>query len=160
MDVGTLNAWDPASVVSASEILERIHAELPLEAVSRTRSSDVANRYRYKDDGVELGVISSITAPFCGDCSRARLTSDGGLYTCLFGSESTDIKGPLRSGASDDELSALLRVRWARRSDRYSEVRAEALTKGARLSRSPQGRDVPDRRIAHLPIRFRRTVSR
>lgn len=124
MDVGTLNGWDPETVVPASEILRRVDAELPIVRLDRRRPSDVAQRYRYADDGVEVGAISSVTEPFCGDCSRARLTADGHLYTCLFGADGHDLKGPLRAGASDREIDALVRTIWQQRSDRYSEERA------------------------------------
>jgi cyclic pyranopterin phosphate synthase len=130
MDVGTLNEWDPESVVSAREILEQIGRQSPIEPVGRARSSDVADRFRYLDDGVELGTIASVTEPFCGDCARARLTADGQIYTCLFASAGTDLKGPLRAGASDRELASIVAGIWRARSDRYSEERAEALAAG------------------------------
>jgi GTP 3',8-cyclase len=132
MDVGTLNDWDPESVVSSREILERIGRELPLEAAGRARASDVADRFRYLDDGVELGTIASITEPFCGDCARGRLTAEGQLYTCLFAAAGFDLKGPLRAGDSDAELRDRIAAVWRRRSDRYSEERAEAIQAGRR----------------------------
>jgi len=131
MDVGTLNGWDPERVVSAREILERIGRKLPLEPAGRARRSDVADRYRYLDDGVELGTIASITEPFCGDCARGRLTAEGMLYTCLFGAAGHDLKGPLRSGATDAELVERIAGVWRARTDRYSEERAQALAGGA-----------------------------
>jgi cyclic pyranopterin phosphate synthase len=130
MDVGTLNRWEPQSVVPAREIVERIDRELPLEAVGRGRASDVANRYRYRDGGGEIGIIASVTEPFCGDCSRARLSAEGRLYTCLFSALGHDLKGPLRAGESDQELRDRLAALWKRRTDRYSEERAEALSNG------------------------------
>jgi cyclic pyranopterin phosphate synthase len=130
MDVGTLNEWDPDSVVSAREILEQIGRRSPIEPVGRARASDVADRFRYVDDGVELGMIASVTEPFCGDCARARITAEGQLYTCLFGAAGTDLKGPLRAGAEDRELRSLIASVWRARSDRYSEERAEALAAG------------------------------
>jgi cyclic pyranopterin phosphate synthase len=131
MDVGTLNAWDPASVVSAEEIIRRIDAELPLEPAPRRHANDVAQRYRYRDGGGEVGVIASITEPFCGDCTRARLSADGHLYTCLFSAIGHDLKAPLRAGASDAELGERLDTIWGRRSDRYSEERSARLLRVA-----------------------------
>jgi cyclic pyranopterin phosphate synthase len=130
MDVGTLNEWDPESVVSSREILERIGRELPFEAAGRARASDVADRFRYLDDGVELGTIASITEPFCGDCARGRLTAEGQLYTCLFAAAGHDLKGPLRTGADDRDLRERIAAVWRGRSDRYSEERARALEAG------------------------------
>ncbi|HVR27998.1 MAG TPA: GTP 3',8-cyclase MoaA [Thermoanaerobaculia bacterium] len=132
MDVGTLNGWDPERVVSAREILERIGRELPIEPAGRARASDVADRFRYLDDGVELGTIASITEPFCGDCARARLTAEGRLYTCLFAARGHDLKGPLRAGADDRELRSRIAATWRGRADRYSEDRARALEAGHR----------------------------
>ena len=131
MDVGTVNAWDPERVISAREILDQIHAIFPIEPVSKNRAGDVADRYRYADGGGEVGVIPSITQPFCGDCSRARLSAEGRLYTCLFGKVGHDLKTPLRDGASDDELTDLIADLWTRRTDRYSEERTEAMRRGA-----------------------------
>ena len=131
MDVGTVNAWDPERVISAREILDQIHAIFPIEPVSKNRAGDVADRYRYADGGGEVGVIPSITQPFCGDCSRARLSAEGRLYTCLFGKVGHDLKTPLRDGASDDELADLIADLWTRRTDRYSEERTEAMRRGA-----------------------------
>jgi GTP 3',8-cyclase len=130
MDVGTLNDWDPESVVSSREILERIGRELPFEPAGRARASDVADRFRYLDDGVELGTIASITEPFCGDCARGRLTAEGQLYTCLFAAAGHDLKAPLRAGADDRELAERIAAVWRGRSDRYSEDRARALRAG------------------------------
>ena len=131
MDVGTVNAWDPERVVSARQILERIDAVFPIEPASKERPGEVADRYRYIDGGGEVGVIPSITQPFCGDCSRARLSADGRLYTCLFGKVGHDLKTPLRDGASDAELADLIAGLWIRRADRYSEERTEAMRRGA-----------------------------
>ncbi|HYB97895.1 MAG TPA: GTP 3',8-cyclase MoaA [Candidatus Limnocylindrales bacterium] len=126
MDVGTLNRWDAADVVSAAEIVERIAAHFPLEPVQASYRGEVARRWRYVDGAGEIGIIASVTQPFCGDCTRARLTTDGKLVTCLFASGGTDLRAPLRSGASDDELRALLQKVWTARTDRYSEERFEA----------------------------------
>ena len=126
MDVGTANGWRLDDVVSAEEILSIIDAELPLEAVSANYRGEVAGRYRYRDGSGELGVIASVTRPFCGDCTRARLSADGHLYTCLFAARGTDLKTPLRDGESDSELEERIRAVWAVRADRYSELRSAA----------------------------------
>jgi cyclic pyranopterin phosphate synthase len=130
MDVGTLNHWEPESVVSAREILEQIGREMPIEPAGRARASDVADRFRYLDDGVELGTIASVTEPFCGDCARGRITAEGQLYTCLFAATGHDLKGPLRAGADDRELAEVVAAVWRGRSDRYSEERAAAIAAG------------------------------
>ena len=130
MDVGTVNEWDPEKVISAQEIVERVDDVLPLEPIARVRAGDVAHRYRYRDGGGEIGVITSVTQPFCGDCSRARLSAEGKLYTCLFAAVGHDLKEPLRDGASDDQLRRRIHSLWGRRSDRYSEERTVALRAG------------------------------
>ena len=127
MDVGSTNGWTPRDVVSADEIVAAIARELPLEPLGRERASDVAARYRYRDGGGEIGVIASVTKPFCGDCSRLRLSADGQLFTCLFATQGTDLRGPLRAGASDRELLELVKQVWQRRADRYSEQRPQQL---------------------------------
>ena len=124
MDVGNLNDWQSDQVVSAAEILERIDAELPLEAAEPNYSGEVAKRWRYKDGSGEVGVIASVSAPFCGDCTRARLSTDGKLFTCLFGSVGVDLLGPMRDGASDEDMAAIITGTWSLRTDRYSELRA------------------------------------
>ena len=134
MDVGTLNGWDLSQVLSAREILSRVHEELPLEQVERRRSSDVALRYQYLDDGLEVGAISSVTEPFCGNCTRARLSSDGELFGCLFASSGFDLKSTLRAGATDEELRTLIAERWRFRDDRYSEQRLTRLEGGTASS--------------------------
>ncbi len=130
MDVGTVNAWDPEKVVSAEQIVERVDSVFPLEPLARLRPGDVANRYRYRDGGGEVGVITSVTRPFCGDCSRVRLSAEGKLYTCLFAAAGHDLKAPLRAGAGDDELRDRIRSIWSARTDRYSEERTAALAGG------------------------------
>ena len=129
MDVGNRNAWQPGDVVPSAELLRMIDARWPVEALPGSCHGEVAERYRYRDGAGEIGLISSVSAPFCGDCSRARLSSDGRFYTCLFASEGTDVRSVLRGGATDAELAALLRSAWTRREDRYSEQR-EALRRG------------------------------
>ncbi len=124
MDVGTLNGWDLSQVVTAREILERIDAEMPLEPADPNYRGEVAKRWRYRDGSGEIGVIASVSEPFCGDCTRARLSTEGRLVTCLFAAGGTDLRGPMRSGASDEELSELIASVWRRRSDRYSEQRS------------------------------------
>ena len=125
MDVGNRNGWKWDQVVSAAEIVAQIDRELPLEPVESNYQGEVANRYRYKDGAGEIGVIASVTKPFCGDCTRARLSTDGKLYTCLFAAGGLDLRDYLRGGASDQELEARIRGIWSRRSDRYSEERTE-----------------------------------
>jgi cyclic pyranopterin phosphate synthase len=126
MDVGTLNGWELSQVVPASEIAARIDAEMPLEPVDASYRGEVATRWRYRDGSGEIGIIASVSQPFCGDCTRARLTTDGRLVTCLFAAGGTDLRGPLRSGASDEELTGLIASVWSRRTDRYSEERSAA----------------------------------
>jgi cyclic pyranopterin phosphate synthase len=125
MDVGNHNGWSDDAVVPSSELLATIDARWPLEPVPAQRRGDVATRFRFRDGGGEIGVISSISKPFCGDCSRARLGSDGQLYTCLFATAGNDLRGPLRDGSSDELLLDRLRTVWRLRTDRYSEERAE-----------------------------------
>jgi len=125
MDVGTTNGWNLAAVVPAREILERIDREFPLEPIDATYSGEVARRWRYRDGSGEIGVIASVTEPFCGACTRARLSADGHLYTCLFATQGTDLRPALRGGATDAELAELIASVWRNRNDRYSEIRAE-----------------------------------
>jgi len=125
MDVGTKNGWRLADVVPSGELAARIHAELPLEPVEPNYDGEVARRYRYADGVGEIGFISSVTQPFCSGCNRARLSADGKIYTCLFAAQGHDLKTPLRAGAHEEELGALLRDIWTARSDRYSELRSD-----------------------------------
>jgi cyclic pyranopterin phosphate synthase len=124
MDVGTRNHWKPEMVVSSRELASSIHARWPISARGREYTGEVAERYSYDDAAGEIGFISSVSQPFCGDCSRARISSDGSLYTCLFATEGTDLRAPLRAGASDDDLFEIIRGVWSQRRDRYSEQRA------------------------------------
>ena len=157
MDVGNTNHWSPGAVVPAREIMERIHAELPLEPVGPAYRGEVASRYRYRDGRGEIGLIGSVTEPFCRDCHRARLSADGRLYTCLFASLGWDVLGCLRSGADDPELARFIGRIWAGRMDRYSDERAEA--PGGR--RGPrQDRDELHRRIASFRLRRRGSSAR
>mgnify|MGYP000968118482 CR=1 FL=1 len=130
MDVGNTNHWSRDRVVPAKEIVERIHAVWPVEPVGPAYRGEVASRYRYLDGSGEIGLISSVTEPFCRDCHRARLSADGKLFTCLFASLGWDVLGCLRAGADDAELQAYLRRVWAGRLDRYSDERAELLAHG------------------------------
>ncbi len=123
MDVGTLNGWKMDDVVSAAEIVERIDAEIPLEPLEPTYRGEVARRFRFKDGDGEIGVIASVTDPFCGDCTRSRLSPEGEMVTCLFASSGIDLRTPLRAGASDAELTEIIGGRWRVRDDRYSEIR-------------------------------------
>lgn len=124
MDVGTKNGWQMEHVVTADEITERIDKIFPLEAIPRQHPSAPALRFRYRDGGGEMGIIASVTKPFCGNCSRMRLSPEGQIYTCLFAAKGTDLKTPLREGASDDDIAAIVGGTWGKRADRYSEVRS------------------------------------
>jgi len=124
MDVGTRNGWRLEEVVTSREIREQIHAQWPLEPVGAGYRGEVASRYRYLDGAGEVGFISSISQPFCSDCTRARLSADGKLYTCLFARDGKDLKTPLRAGAGVDEITDIIRRIWQGREDRYSELRS------------------------------------
>ncbi|MEX1043709.1 MAG: GTP 3',8-cyclase MoaA [Acidimicrobiia bacterium] len=126
MDVGTTNGWVLDDVVSAEEIIGRIHERFPVEPADPNYTGEVANRWRYVDGSGEVGVIASVTKPFCGDCTRVRLSAEGSIYTCLFASAGSDFRALLREGGSDEELDALVRSVWSGRSDRYSEIRSRA----------------------------------
>lgn len=130
MDVGNTNHWDPSRVVPAKELVERIHAKWPLEPVGPAYRGEVASRYRFRDGRGEIGVISSVTEPFCRDCHRARLSADGKLFTCLFASLGWDVLGALRAGADDAGLEKYLARVWSGRLDRYSDERSELLATG------------------------------
>jgi cyclic pyranopterin phosphate synthase len=128
MDVGHSNGWRLDDVVPASELVELIDADMPLEPLPPNYPGEVATRWRFRDGTGELGVIASVSAPFCGDCTRARLSADGQLYTCLFAVKGHDLKSAVRAGASDDELRGLIAGVWQVRADRYSELRSAATT--------------------------------
>ena len=123
MDVGNRNAWRPEEVVPSTELLQQVAARWPVTPLPGSYHGEVAKRYRYDDGAGEIGFISSVSAPFCGDCTRARLSSEGVFYTCLFATNGTDLRGALRGGASDEELVSLVRAAWTGREDRYSELR-------------------------------------
>ena len=126
MDVGHSNGWRLDDVVAMDEILATIDAEMPIEPVPAHYRGEVAGRYRYRDGTGEVGIIASVTRPFCGDCTRARLSADGHLYTCLFAVDGTDLKTPLRDGETDEQLSDRIRAVWGERVDRYSDLRSAA----------------------------------
>jgi cyclic pyranopterin phosphate synthase len=126
MDVGHTNGWRLDDVVPAAEIVAAIDAELPLEPVEPAYRGEVANRWRYRDGSGEIGVISSVTQPFCGDCTRARISADGKVYTCLFAVHGHDLRALLRGGADDEELTVAIADIWRARADRYSELRSAA----------------------------------
>ncbi len=124
MDVGQTNGWRLDEVVPQAVILARIDAAMPLAALPPAYPGEVADRFRYVDGSGEVGVIASVTQPFCASCTRARLSAEGELYTCLFATRGTDLKTPLRAGETDDALVERIRTVWALRADRYSELRA------------------------------------
>ena len=136
MDVGTTNGWRMDDVVPAAEIVERIAAEFPLEPAAPNYPGEVANRYRYRDGSGEIGVIASVTRPFCADCTRARLSAEGTLFTCLFATGGHDLRALLRGGADDASLRGAIAEVWAGRTDRYSEIRSEATAGWQRVEMS------------------------
>jgi len=135
MDVGNQNDWRMDEVVPSRELLAAVQARWPVRAVGRNYCGEVARRYHYVDGQGEIGFISSVTEPFCGSCSRARLSADGMLYTCLFATHGTDIREPLRNGAEDEELADILSRIWLQRADRYSELRRPDVAETHALSK-------------------------
>jgi len=125
MDVGHTNGWRLDEVVPAAEIVQTIDEILPLEPVAPSYRGEVARRWRYRDGTGEIGVIASVTQPFCGDCTRARISAEGKLYTCLFSIRGHDLRALIRNGASDDDLGDAIGSIWSRRTDRYSEIRSQ-----------------------------------
>jgi cyclic pyranopterin phosphate synthase len=123
MDVGTTNGWRLDDVITAEEIRCAIDANWPLEPLHPNYPGEVANRYRYRDGAGEVGLIASVTQPFCGNCTRARLSADGKLHTCLFASGGHDLRDLLRSGVTDEDLAQHVQAIWTARADRYSEAR-------------------------------------
>jgi cyclic pyranopterin phosphate synthase len=136
MDVGHSNGWRMDDVVTAREIVRAIDAVYPIEPVAPNYPGEVAERWRYKDGRGEVGVIASVTQAFCRDCTRARLSAEGKLYTCLFATEGTDLRGLLRGGASDEDLAAKIGDVWSARTDRYSEIRSEGTIPLAKIEMS------------------------
>ena len=124
MDVGSTNGWRLDDVVPAREIVALIDREMPLEPMAPAYRGEVANRYRYKDGSGEIGIIASVTQPFCADCTRARLSADGSLYTCLFATQGHDLRALVRGGATDEEIANRVAAVWTERTDRYSELRS------------------------------------
>lgn len=135
MDVGNRNGWRMEQVVPSRELLHMIQARWPVRAVDRNYPGEVARRYEYLDGAGEVGFISSVTEPFCGACSRARLSADGTLYTCLFASSGTDLRESIRNGADDALLTEIMRNVWLARKDRYSEIRESAPTEKPLISK-------------------------
>jgi cyclic pyranopterin phosphate synthase len=135
MDVGNRNGWRMNQVVPSRELLDIVEERWPLQPVGRNYPGEVARRYEYVDGAGEIGFISSVTEPFCGSCSRARLSSDGMLYTCLFATQGTDLREPIRNGANDDELADILSRIWLQRADRYSELRRPDVAEHHALSK-------------------------
>jgi GTP 3',8-cyclase len=136
MDVGHTNGWRMDDVVSAREIVDMISKEMPLEPADPNYTGEVAERWRYKDGSGEIGVIASVTQAFCRDCTRARISTEGKLYTCLFATAGHDLRALLRNGASDDELNTFVKGIWTRRGDRYSEIRSEKTVKLEKIEMS------------------------
>ncbi|TMC77773.1 MAG: GTP 3',8-cyclase MoaA [Chloroflexi bacterium] len=124
MDVGSTNGWRLDDVVPAREIVALIDREMPLEPMAPAYRGEVANRYRYKDGSGEIGIIASVTQPFCADCTRARLSADGSLYTCLFATQGHDLRALVRGDATDEEIAKAIAAVWTERTDRYSELRS------------------------------------
>ena len=136
MDVGHTNGWRLDDVVSAREIVDAISKEMPLEPADPNYTGEVAERWRYKDGSGEIGVIASVTQAFCRDCTRARISTEGKLYTCLFATSGHDLRALLRGGASDEELFASISGVWSKRADRYSEIRSEKTVKLEKIEMS------------------------
>ncbi|MEO8907853.1 MAG: GTP 3',8-cyclase MoaA, partial [Microbacteriaceae bacterium] len=134
MDVGTTNGWQLGEVVHSDEIVSRIDAELPLEPIDPTYEGETAARWRYRDGSGEIGVISSVSQPFCSTCNRARISTEGKVFTCLFASSGHDLRELMRNGCSDQQLSDAIAVLWSNRTDRYSELRS-SMTPGLRARR-------------------------
>jgi len=139
MDVGNTNGWRMNDVVPASEVVARIAERWPLEPLEANYLGEVAERWRYADGSGEIGVISSVTRPFCSSCTRARLSAEGKLYTCLFASKGEDLRALVRGGASDDAIAGRLASVWAVRDDRYSEVRTSNTPPGRKVEMSHIG---------------------
>jgi cyclic pyranopterin phosphate synthase len=136
MDVGSTNGWNLQEVVSGAEILQRVSAEFPLEPVNAAYRGEVASRWRYTDNGGEIGLITSVSQPFCGDCSRARLSPEGKLFLCLFASQGHDLRALVRSGASDADIATHFAGIWSLRNDHYSEMRGRETAKRDKIEMS------------------------
>jgi cyclic pyranopterin phosphate synthase len=136
MDVGTSNGWLLDEVVPAAELVRRIDARHPVEAVDPTEYGEVAKRYRFVDGRGEIGFVTSVTQPFCGSCTRLRLSAVGELYTCLFGTKGYDLRSPLRAGETDEQVAERVAGLWSRRADRYSELRGERTRERSKVEMS------------------------
>ena len=136
MDVGHTNGWRMDDVVTARQIVELISKEMPLEPANPNYTGEVAERWRYKDGSGEIGVIASVTQAFCRDCTRARISTEGKLYTCLFATAGHDLRALMRNGASDDDLDTFIKGIWTRRADRYSEIRSDKTVKLEKIEMS------------------------
>ena len=136
MDVGTVNGWRMDDVFSASEIIDVIGAEMPIDPLQPNYRGEVAQRWRYRDGGGEIGIIASVTQPFCGDCNRVRLSAEGQIYTCLFATQGHNLRKALLGGVSDEMLIEWLSGIWRQRSDRYSELRDEGTVKLKKIEMS------------------------
>jgi GTP 3',8-cyclase len=136
MDVGASNGWRMDDVVPAAEIITAIDTQWPLEPIEPNYQGEVATRYRYRDGAGEIGIIASVTHPFCGACTRARLSADGKLYTCLFATAGHDLRTLLRDGASDEQLTTLIRSIWTQRADRYSQMRRRGTRRRPKIEMS------------------------
>lgn len=135
MDVGNRNGWRIEQVVPSRELLAMVQERWPVRPLDRNYLGEVARRYEFVDGQGEIGFISSVTEAFCGSCSRARLSADGVLYTCLFATQGTDLREPIRNGADDDELGDILSRIWLQRADRYSELRRPDVAEHHALSK-------------------------
>ncbi len=136
MDVGHTNGWRMDDVVTARQIVDMISKEMPLEPANPNYTGEVAERWRYKDGSGEIGVIASVTQAFCRDCTRARISTEGKLYTCLFATAGHDLRALMRNGASDDDLDTFIKGIWTRRADRYSEIRSDKTVKLEKIEMS------------------------
>jgi len=136
MDVGSTNKWQLDEVVPAKEIIHIVNSKFPIEAIDPNYRGEVANRWRYKDGGGEIGFIASVTQPFCGDCTRARLSARGQLFTCLFATKSHDLRQLIRGGSSDAEIEANIQNFWGARVDQYSEMRTKHQPEGSKVEMS------------------------
>jgi cyclic pyranopterin phosphate synthase len=136
MDVGSSNGWRMNDVVPSREVIARIHAEMPVEEIEPNYTGEVAERWRYVDGGGEVGLISSVTQAFCATCTRARLSVEGKLYTCLFAHSGHDLRALMRMGHTDEDIAAAIGLIWHRREDRYSEIRTEATARERKIEMS------------------------
>ena len=135
MDAGSTNAWRSEEVLPAADVIRRIDAELPLEPIDPNYPGEVAERWRYRDGSGEIGVIASVTQAFCSGCTRARLSTDGKVYTCLFATSGHDLRQLLRQGASDERIAAVIAGIWRDRDDRYSELRGAGISPTATVKK-------------------------